>query len=88
MDPKLLAQMIAEEIDKRLETYAKRAWYRGVVTAATGQRCSVEIEGQDNAMPNLLAIKSYTPVIGHQVLIANIGTTGSNFIVMGRLDLS
>ncbi len=87
MDPAKIAQIVAAEMDKRLELYAKRAWYRGEVTAVNGSRVDVKIEGQTTAMPNLLCINSYSPIIGDIVLIANIGTTGSNFVVMGMLDV-
>lgn len=88
MNPAKIAEIVAAEMDKRLELYAKRAWYRGEVSAVDGQRADVKIEGQTEAMPNLLCLSSYTPVVDDIVLIANIGTTGSNFVVMGKLDIS
>lgn len=87
MNPDKIAEIVGREIQKRLDLFAKRAWYRGVVTSTNGQRADVKIEGSDEAMPNLLCIDSYTPTQGDEVLIANIGTTGANFIVMGSLTI-
>lgn len=86
MDPAAIAQLIKQEIDKRFGDLANRTFYRGEITAVEGVKADVKIEGSSAALPNVLCIASYTPAVGEKVLVLNIGTTGTNFLIIGKID--
>lgn len=86
MNPQQIASLIKQEISKALRTITDQTFYRGEITAVSGKTASVQIEGGGGSVPNILCIGSYVPVVGHRVLLISIGKTGSNFLILGRLD--
>ena len=86
MDPKQIAKIIAQEIDRRLNFSIQKQWQRGVVQAIAGQTADVFIEGSSDPHPGILCVDSYRPMVGDKVLILRIGNSGANFVIVGRID--
>lgn len=85
IDPNALAEIIEQMVTRATEKIYNRTYKRGEVSAINGQFADVYVEGNPVATTNLPALYSYTPVVGHKVLIVSIGTSGANLVIMGRL---
>lgn len=86
MNPQQVAQLVKSEINKAISGLANRSVYRAEVVAVAGSRVNVIMEHAAGVHPNILCMSGYQPVVGDQVLILNIGLSGSNFIVIGRTN--
>lgn len=85
IDPNALAETIEQMVNKGIEKIYNRTYKRGEIAAINGQFADVYIEGNTVATLKVPALFSYTPVIGHKVMIVSIGTTGANLVILGRL---
>ena len=86
MNPQQIAALVKTEINKAVGNLANRSVYRAQVVAVAGSRVNVIMEHAAGVHPNILCMSGYQPVVGDQVLILNIGLSGSNFIVIGRTN--
>lgn len=86
MNPNEIADIIERMVRKANDSLINRTYKRGEVSAVSGQVASVYIEGNTTATVGIPCLYSYTPVIGHIVLIVSIGDTGANLVVIGRLS--
>lgn len=86
MNPQYIAEIVKREIAKAYRQMAEQTFYRGIVTAISGGKCNVKLEGSAGSIPNILCISGYTPQVGDQVLVISIGSTGANFLALGRLN--
>lgn len=89
MNPQQIAAIVKTEIAKAMNSVADRTFYRGIVTviSANGRRVNVQIEGATTATPNILCMSGYQPNVGDQVIIISIGTSGANFLCIGRTNI-
>lgn len=87
MNPQQIAALVKSEINKAVSNLATRSIYRAEVVAVAGNRCNVIMEHATGVHPNLLCMSGYQPMVGDQVLILNIGLSGSNFVVIGRTNV-
>lgn len=85
-DIKVLADIIEQMIARRLDKLENRTYRRGVVASVNGQIADVYIEGSTVATEKIRSLRSYTPVVGHVVLVLSIGRTGANQVILGRID--
>ena len=86
MNPQQVAQLVKSEINKAISGLANRSVYRAEVVAVAGSRVNVIMEHASGVHPNILCMSGYQPMVGDQVLILNIGLSGSNFICIGRTN--
>ena len=89
MNPQQVAAIVKAEINKAKAQVANGTFYRGIVAAISvdGRKVNVYVEGSENVHPNILCMSGYQPNIGDQVIILNIGLTGSNFLCIGRTNI-
>lgn len=59
---------------------------RGIIQSVSGRRANVRIDGNSVATQSVLCLGSYTPVVGHKVLLVSIGDTGANLIILGSIN--
>lgn len=86
MNPRQIAQLVGDEITKRLLRLDTKTFQRGIVSATAGNRATVAIEGAAGTIPNILCMTGYSPKIDDKVLVLSIGSSRSNFLIVGRLD--
>lgn len=86
MNATQIAELIRREIDKQFNKISEKTFYRGVITAAHGVKANVALEGSSASLPNILCLSGYGPTVGDKVLVLSIGNTGTNFVVVGKID--
>lgn len=87
MNPQQIARIVQNEINKGLSNVNEKTFYRGIVTAASGNKANVRLEGASNPVMNIICLEGYTPTAGDQVIVVSIGRSGSNYFVLGKTDL-
>lgn len=81
----------AKEIADIIEAYVKnnegnQSMRRGVISVVrSGNKADVKIEGNPVAAKSILCLGSYSPVVGEKVLVASIGGTGANLLILGGI---
>lgn len=85
LDPNALADIIERMVKKATDGVVNRTYKRGVIASVAGQVVSVNIEGNAVATSGVICLSHYVPAVGHKVLIASIGDTGANLVVIGRI---
>lgn len=81
-----MARTINELIEKSNDKSLNRTFKRGIVGTVTGQYADVFIEGNSVSTKKILSLASYQPFEGHKVLVLSIGDSGTNLLILGRLD--
>lgn len=87
-DAKKIAQIISQEIDKRMAVLYNKQFQRGIVDAVNGQFADVFIEGATDAHPDILCLGSYKPAVDDKVLVLRLGNSGSNYLVVGPIEIT
>lgn len=86
MEPDKIAALINEQVIKAVSAVANKTFYRGVISAIKGRTVDVFIEGNTTAIPNIACLDGYNPAVGHKVLVLSIGLSGTNFLVVDKID--
>ena len=85
LDANRIAAIFEQQIDAKINRLQNRTYKRGVVTAVSGAKADVEIEGNPVATQGIPSLVSYVPHVGDKVVILSIGTTGANLLILGSL---
>jgi len=88
MNASQIAELIKREIDRRFDQIDTKTYYRGVITAVSSNKASVQIEGLATPFPDILSLGNYRPKVGDRVLVLSIGKTGTNFVILGPINLT
>lgn len=81
-----IADIIEQQIAKATDRLAERTYKRGIISAVSGRKADVKIEGNTVATKGVICLGSYSPVVGHKVLVLSIGRTGANLVIMGSIN--
>lgn len=85
-DANEIAKIIKNEVNNAVKELSQKTFYRGVVDAVVDNIADIFIEGSADATPSITCIGSYNPIVGDVVMVVSIGTTGANFLCLGKID--
>lgn len=86
LDPNEIATIIQNLVKGATDKLSQRTYKRGIISAVTGQKASVKVEGNTVATPGVICLDNYRPQVNDKVLLLSIGDSGANLVILGRLS--